>query len=101
MPQGLQYWAEKLNSPENPDFCHLVRSVIELREKVEEYMSCSLTGDIFQGLGRVNLGGYMSQWPRTSSSSLSRMEPPLDDQSGEQDTHFMEASYLNCLPGHV
>ena len=27
--QGLQYWAEKLNPSEDPDFCPLVRSVIE------------------------------------------------------------------------
>ena len=29
--QGLQYWVEKLNMPENPDFCPLAGSVIELR----------------------------------------------------------------------
>ena len=29
--QGLQYWVEKLNLSENPDFCPLARSVIELR----------------------------------------------------------------------
>ena len=36
--QGLQYWAEKLNWPEVPDFCPLVRNVIELRQRVKEHV---------------------------------------------------------------
>ena len=34
----LQYWAEKLNLPENPDFQPLARSVIELRERLKEHV---------------------------------------------------------------
>ena len=33
--RGLQYWAEELNLPENPDFHPLARSVIKLREMVK------------------------------------------------------------------
>ena len=89
-PQGLQYWVEKLNLSESPDFCPLVRSVIELMEKVKEHVMFT-KWDIVKGLGRVNLRA-MSQWPQTSSSSFSRMEPLIGDQPGEQDTSFMEAT---------
>ena len=88
--QGLQYWAEKLNLPESSDFCPLARSVIELRERVREHVMFT-KWDIVWGLGRVNPGAT-SQWPQTSSSSFGRMEPPLDDQPGEQDTCLMEAT---------
>ena len=53
--QGLQYWAEKLNPLESPDFCPLVRGVIELRERVKEHVVFT-KWDVIQGLGRVNLG---------------------------------------------
>ena len=58
---GLQYWAEKLNLPESPDFCPLVGSVIELREMVKEHVMFT-NWDLFWGLGRVNPGAT-SQWP--------------------------------------
>ena len=32
--RGLQYWVEKLNLLESPDFCPLAGSVVELRETV-------------------------------------------------------------------
>ena len=82
--QGLQYWVEKLNPPDSPDFCPLVRSVIELRERVREHIVFT-KWDVVQGLVRVNLGA-MSQWLQTNSSSFGRMEPPLGNQPGEQDT---------------
>ena len=37
-PQGLQYWVEKFNLPDDPHFCPLVRSVIELRDRVKEHV---------------------------------------------------------------
>ena len=54
-------------------------------------------GDVFGGLGRVNLVAT-SQWPQTSSSGLGRMKPPLDNQCGEQDTHFMMAATQTASP---
>ena len=74
---GLQYWVEKLNLPESPDFCPLARSVIELGERVKEHIVFT-KWDVFQGLGRVNPGA-MSQWPQPSSSSFGRIVPPLGD----------------------
>ena len=53
--QGLQYWTEELNLPEDPDFHPLVRSVIELRERVKEHVMFT-KWDIIWDLGRVNLG---------------------------------------------
>ena len=69
--QGLEYWAEKLNLPENPYFHPLARSVIELRERVKEHVMVT-KWDVIWGLGRVNLGAA-SQWPQTSSTSFGRM----------------------------
>ena len=88
--QGLQYWAEKLNLPESPDFCPLAGSVIELRERVKEHIMFT-NWDLFQGLVRVNLGA-MSQWPQPSSSSFSRTALPLGNRLTEPDTGFTEAS---------
>ena len=50
--QGLQYWAERLNLPVDPDFHPLARSVLELRERVKEHVIFSKQ-DIIQGLGRI------------------------------------------------
>ena len=77
--QELQYWAEKLNLPEDPDFCPLARSVIELRERVKEHVIFTKQ-DIIQGLGRVNPGAT-SQWPQTSPTSFGRIDPPLSPRS--------------------
>ena len=92
--QGLQYWAEKLNLPDSPDFCPLVRSVIELNERMKEHVMFT-KWNIIQGFGRVNPGST-SQWPQTSSTSIGRMDPPLSprptpvgDQPVELDTSFM------------
>ena len=87
---GLQYWVEKLNPPESPDFHPLVGSVIELREMVKEHITFT-NWDLFQGLGRVNLGA-MSQWPHPSSSSFSRIAPPLGNKPSVHDTSFTEAT---------
>ena len=101
--QGLQYWAEKLNQPEDPDFCPLVRSVIELRERVKEHVIFT-KWDVIQGLGRVNLGAT-SQWPQTGPTSFGRMDPPLsprstpvDDRPVEQNTSFTEATTQTASP---
>ena len=42
--QGLQYWAEKLNLPEDPDFCHLARSVIRVEREGERACHLYQTG---------------------------------------------------------
>ena len=60
--QGLQYWAERLNPPVDPDFCPLVRSILELRERVREHVIFSKQ-DIIQGLGRID-PGTTSWWPQ-------------------------------------
>ena len=100
---GLQYWAEELNPPENPDFHPLARSVIELREREKEHVMFT-KWDVNQGVGRVNLGAA-SQWPQTSSTSFRRMDPPLSprptpvgDQPVEQNTSFMEATTHTASP---
>ena len=36
--RGLQYWAEVLNLPVDPDFYPLVRSVLEVKEMVKEHV---------------------------------------------------------------
>ena len=100
---GLQYWAEKLNLPEHPDYCPLAWSVIELRERVKEHVVFT-KWYIIQGLGRVNLGAT-SQWPQTSSTSFRRMDLPLPprptpvgNQPFEQNTSFMEATTQTASP---
>ena len=82
--------------PENPNFCPLARSVIELRERVKEHVMFT-KWDIIWGLGRVNPGAT-SQWPQTSSTRFGRMEPPLGDQPVEQNTSFMEVSAQTTSP---
>ena len=74
----------------------MVRSVIELRERVKEHIVFT-KWDVIQSLGRVNLGAT-SQWPQTNSTSFGRMEPPLGDQPVEQDTSFMEATTQTASP---
>ena len=81
---------------QSTDFHPLVRSVLELRERVKEHIMFT-NWDIFWGLGRVNLGA-MSQWPQSSSSRFGRIVPPLGDQSSEHDTSFMEATTQTASP---
>ena len=59
--QGLQYWVERLTPPADPDFFPLVRSVLELKERVKEHIIFSKQ-DIIQSLGRID-PGTMSWWP--------------------------------------
>ena len=92
--RGLQYWVEKLNLPESPDFCPLVGGVIELREAVREHIMFT-SWDILWGLGRVNPGA-MNQWPQTSSSS--RVVLPLGNKPSELDTGFTEATTQTASP---
>ena len=87
--QGLQYWVEKLNPPENPDFCLLARSILELRERVEKHVMFT-DQDIFQDIDGINLE-VMSQWPQTSLPGLGRREPLLEDQLGKQNICFTKA----------
>ena len=94
---------EELNLPEKPDFHPLVRSVIEMRERVKGHVMFT-KWDVIWGLGRVNPGAT-SQWPQTSSTSFRRMDPPLSsrptpvgDQPVEQNTSFMEATTQTASP---
>ena len=66
--QGLQYWVERLNPPVDPDFCPLVGSVLELKERVKEHVVFSKK-DVIQGLGRID-PGTTSQWPQTTPTNL-------------------------------
>ena len=54
--QGLQYWAEKLNLPVDPDFCPLARSVLELRAEGEGAHVIFTKQDVHPGL--------REDWPR-------------------------------------
>ena len=81
--QGLQYWTEKLNPPEDLHFHSLTRSVIELRERVKKHVIFT-KWDVIQGLARVNPGAT-SQWPQTGPTSFGRMNPPLSPISTPED----------------
>ena len=87
---GLQFWVEKLNLPENLDFHLLARSIMELMERVGEHIMFT-DQDIFWDLDGVDPEA-LNQWSQTSSSSLGGIEPPLDNQPGEQNICFMEAT---------
>ena len=73
--KGLQYWAEKLNWPVDPDFCPLARSVLELRERVKEHIIFTKQ-DVIQDLWRINPGAT-SQWPHPTPTGLGRVDPTL------------------------
>ena len=62
--RGLLYWVEKLNPPRSPDLCHLVGSIVELREAMQEHVTFN-HWDIVQGLGAIHLGST-SRWPQTT-----------------------------------
>ena len=81
--QGLQYWVERLNLPVDPDFCPLVRSVLEFKERVKEHVVFSIK-DVIQGLGRID-PGTVSWWPQTT---------PTDIRSGD-------SSYARTQQAHV
>ena len=66
--RGLQYWAEVLNLPVDPDFWPLVRSVLEVKEMVKEHVVFSKE-DVTQGLRRINLRNR-SQWPQTTPTNI-------------------------------
>ena len=70
--QGLQYWVEGLNLPADLDFCPLVRSVLELKERVKEHVVFSKQ-DVFQGLGKID-PGTMSQWPQPTITGIGSAE---------------------------
>ena len=108
--QGLQYWMERLNPPEDPDFCPLARSVLELRERVKEHVIFTKQ-DVIQGLGVVNPGAT-SQWPQPIPTGFGRVDPPLsphvtmvpltrlqvDDWPVEQNASFVEATTQTASP---
>ena len=72
---GLQYWAERLKLPVDPDFHPFVRSVLELRERMKEHIIFTKQ-DVIQGLGRIN-PGTASQWPQPTPTDLGRADSPL------------------------
>ena len=86
--RGLQYLAEKLNLPDGSNFCPLVGSVIELRERVKEHVVFT-NWDLLQDLGKVDPRAT-DQWPLTSSSR--RVMLPLGDEPSSTDTGFIEAT---------
>ena len=73
--QGLQYWAERLNLPVDPDFCPLARSILELRERVKECVIFTKQ-DVIKGLGRID-PGTTSQWPQPTPTDLGMADSPL------------------------
>ena len=91
--QGLQYWAEKHNLSADLDFCPLVRSVLELRERVKEHIVFSKQ-DIIQGLGRIS-PGTMSQCPQPTMSGTGSMDSNL---AGVWETCGTTPSSFGSLP---
>ena len=85
--QGLQYWAERLNLPADPDFCPLVRSVLELKERVKEHVVFSKQ-DVIQGLGRID-PGTMSWWPQPTITDIGSAE---SNSAGVQERHVVTTS---------
>ena len=59
----------------DPDFCSLVRSVLELRERMKEHIIFTKQ-DIIQGLGRID-PGTTSQQPQPTPTDLGRADSPL------------------------
>ena len=110
MPKDYSIWAERLNPPDDPDFCPLARGVLELRERVKEHVVFT-KWDIIKGLVRVNPGAT-SQWPQPTPTGFGRVDPPLsphvtlvpstrlqvDDQPVEQNASFMEATTQTDSP---
>ena len=91
--QGLQYWAERLNPPADPDFCPLLRSVLVLKERVKEHVIFPRQ-DVIQGLGRID-PGTMSQWPQPTPSDIGSMD---SDPAGALETHVTTSSSFGSLP---
>ena len=71
--RGLQYWAEKHNLPDSPDFYLLAGGVVELREAVKEYVTFT-NWDVLWGLGAV-YPGATNQWPQTTLFSQVLLPP--------------------------
>ena len=92
--RGLQYWAEKHNLPESPDFCPLVGGVVELRELVREHVTFT-NWDVLWGLGAAHPGAT-NQWPHTTLFSQVLL-PPGNKPSG-LDTGFTEATTQTAPP---
>ena len=92
--RGLQYWVEKLNLLEDPNFQPLTGSVIELREMVKEHVVFT-NWDFLQDLRRVDPRA-MNQWPQTSSSCGVMLL--LGDEPSEPDTSFTEATTQTISP---
>ena len=104
MPRGLQYRAEKLNVPENPDFHPLVRSVIELRERVKEHVMFT-KWDIIQRLRESQSWWLLASGHKPAQLASERMDPPLPprptpvgNQPVEQNTSFMGATTQTASP---
>ena len=92
--RGLQYWAEKHNLPESPDFHPLAGGIVELREVVREHITFT-NWDILWGLGVVHLGNT-NQWLQTSL--FSQVLSPLGDEPSGLDTGFTEATTQTTPP---
>ena len=85
--RGLQYWAEMLIPLEDPNFCPLAGSVVELREMVKKHIMLT-NWDLLQNLGEAG-----NQSPLASSSSKAVL--PL---GGKSDTSFTEATTQTISP---
>ena len=91
--QGLLYWVERLNLPVDPDFHPLVRSVIELRERVKEHVVFSKQ-DIVQGLERID-PGTTSQWPQTTPTNIGSRD---SNNAEAQQTCFTISPPFGSIP---
>ena len=91
--QGLQYRAERLNPPADPDFCPLARSVLELKERVKEHVVFSKQ-DIIQGLGRID-PGTTSQWPQPTLTDIRSKE---SNSAGVWEKCVTTSSSFGSLP---
>ena len=95
--QGLQYWVEKLNLPENPNFCHLARSIIELREMAEEHIVFT-DWDIFcylesQTRSYKPVAPNQLIWPQQNGATIGQ-------PTWQTEYLLYGGCYSNCLHGH-
>ena len=85
--QGLQYWVERFNPPADLGFCPLVRSILELKERVKEHVIFSKQ-DIIQGLGRID-PGTTSWWSQPNITGIGSKE---SNSAGVWETHGTTSS---------
>ena len=91
---GLQYWAERLKLPTDLHFCPLVRSVLELKERMKEYMLSfpnKMLSRAWEGLTQE----LQASGPNPPQLTLEALE---SDSAGVWETCVTTSSSFGSLP---